>query len=143
MGLARLRRRLAREDGIALVLALVVMGVLTITTISVALATTSNENSFGRDRQVNRALNIAEAGLNSGIAAVKALPATATTLSNGSGSIDQGSYAYTATQTQDSSNPNLYYWTITSTGTSPDGRTTRIISTKVSETITQSTQTIT
>jgi hypothetical protein len=143
MGLARLRRRLAREDGIALVLALVVMGVLTITTISVALATTSNENSFGRDRQVNRALNIAEAGLNSGIAAVKALPATATTLSNGSGSIDQGSYAYTATQTQDASNPNLYYWTITSTGTSPDGRTTRIISTKVSETITQSTQTIT
>jgi Tfp pilus assembly protein PilX len=143
MGLARLRTRLSREDGISLVLALLVMGILTITTISISLSATSNERSFGRDRQVNRALNVSEAGLNAAIAAVKALPATATTLPNGSGNVDQGSFSYTATQTQDTTDPNLYYWTITSTGTSPDGKTTRIISTKVSETITQSTQTIT
>src|SRR5581483_10348316 len=126
MGLARLRTRLADQEGVALVLALLVMGILTITTVAIALAATSNETSFSHDRQVNRALNIAEAGLNAGVAAVKALPATATSLPNGSGNVDQGSYAYTATRTQDATDQSLYYWTITSTGTSPDGKTTRI-----------------
>jgi Tfp pilus assembly protein PilX len=138
-----LRRGWAREDGIALVLSMIVMGVLTIATTAVVTAVTSNEHAFGRDRQTNRALNIAEAGLNAGVAAVKALPATATTMSPASGTLDNGSWAYTVTRTQDATNPDLYYWTVTSTGTSPDGMVTRIVSTKVSETITHHSTTTT
>jgi Tfp pilus assembly protein PilX len=126
----------AQQDGIALVLTLIVMGVLTIGTTAVLTEVNSNEHHFGRDRQVNRALNVAEAGLNAGIAAVKALPATATSAPGVSGTTDQGSWSYTVTRTQDSSNSDLYYWTVTSTGVSPDGTVTRIVSKKVAETIT-------
>jgi Tfp pilus assembly protein PilX len=138
------RSRWQHEDGIALVLTLIVMGVLTIGTAAVITEVNSNEQHFGRDRQVNRALNIAEAGLNAGLNAAKALPATATSLSPASGVTDAGSWSYTGTRTQDSSNPNLYYWTITSTGVSPDGRVSRIVSRKIAETITHhnSTQTV-
>jgi Tfp pilus assembly protein PilX len=137
---AQIRARLARQEGIALVLTLIVMGVLTIGTAAVITEVNSNEHQFGRDRQVNRALNVAEAGLNAGVAAVKAQPATATSLPGASGTIDQGSWSYTATRAADASNPNLYYWTVTSTGVSPDGAVTRIVSTKVSETITSTSQ---
>jgi Tfp pilus assembly protein PilX len=137
---AVIRRRFAGEDGIALVLTLIVMGVLTIGTAAVITEVNSNEHHFGRDRQVNRALNVAEAGLTAGVASVKALPATATSQPNGSGTVDQGSWSYTASRTQDASDPNLYYWTVTSTGVSPDGNVSRIVSTKVSETITSTSQ---
>lgn len=133
---AMIRARLAGEDGIALVLTLIVMGVLTIGTAAVMTEVNSNEHHFGRDRQVNRALNIAEAGLNAGVDAAKALPATATSLPGVSGTTDNGSWSYTATRAQDSSNPDLYYWTITSTGVSPDGNVTRIVSRKVTQTVT-------
>jgi Tfp pilus assembly protein PilX len=137
----RISRRLqglhwAPEDGIALVLSVIVMSVLTIATAGMITAVTSNEHAFGRDRQTNRALNIAEAGLNAGVAAVKALPATATSISPASGSTDGGSWSYSATRTQDSSNPDLYVWTITSTGLSPYYDVTRIVSIRVAETIT-------
>src|SRR5512132_2036808 len=131
-----IRGRLAGQDGIALVLTLIVMGVLTIGTAAVITEVNSNEHHFGRDRQVNRALNVAEAGLGAGVDAVKALPATATSSPGASGTTDHGSWSYTATRAQDSSNPDLYYWTITSTGASPDGNVTRIVSRKVAETIT-------
>ncbi|HEY7690746.1 MAG TPA: hypothetical protein VH816_00245 [Gaiellaceae bacterium] len=136
----RIRTRLARQDGLALVLSIFVMGVLTIATAAVITEVNSNEQQFGRDRQVNRALNVAEAGLNAGVAAVKTLPATATSLPDGGGTVDQGSWSYTAARQADATDPNLYYWTITSTGTSPDGKVTRIVSTKVSETITSTSQ---
>ena len=42
-----------------------------------------------------------------------------------------GSWSYTATRAQDATNPDLYYWTITSTGVSPDGNVTRIVSNHV------------
>jgi len=126
----------AEEDGIALILSIIIIGVLTIATAATITAVNSNEQAFGRDRQVNRALNIAEAGLNAGVDAAKALPATATSMPDASGTTDGGSWSYTATRAQDSSNPDLYYWTITSTGVSPDGRITRIISRKIAETIT-------
>ena len=132
--------RVKQDDGIALVLTLIVMGVLTIGTIAVVTAMNSNEQAFGRDRQTNRALNVAEAGLNAGVAAVQALPATATSLSPASGTVDQGAWSYTTSRSQDATNPDLYYWTITSTGVSPDGKVTRIVSTKVSETVTHHSQ---
>ena len=121
-------------------LTLIVMGVLTIATIAVVTAVNSNEQAFGRDRQTNRALNVAEAGLNAGVAALKALPASATSLPAASGTVDQGSWSYTATRTQDGTNPDLYYWTITSTGVSPDGKVTRIVSKRIKETITHTSQ---
>jgi Tfp pilus assembly protein PilX len=138
-----LRRGWRQEEGIALILSLIVMGVLTITTAAVVTATTSNEHAFGRDRQANRALNIAEAGLNAGLAAVKALPATATTLTPAAGTVDDGSWSYTAERTDDATDPNLFYWTVTSTGISPDGRVTRIVRKTVSETITHHSTTTT
>ena len=112
------------------------MGILTIATAATITAVDSNEHAFGRDRQANRALNIAEAGLNGAVAALKASPASTTSLSPASGTVDNGTWSYTATREQDAGNPNLYYWTVTSTGTSPNGMVTRIVSTKVSQTIT-------
>jgi hypothetical protein len=148
-GLRRHARRLrsaTREDGIALILSIIVISVLTIATAATITAVNSNEHAFGRDRQVNRALNVAEAGLNAGVDALKALPATATSLPDASGTTDHGSWSYTATSEQPdpTGNPYLYYWTITSTGVSPDGLVTRIVRRKVAETITphSSSQTI-
>jgi hypothetical protein len=133
----RLHRRWAGEEGIALVLSLLVMGVLTIATASIIVAVDSNERAFNRDRQTNRALNIAEAGLNGAVDTLKSMPAGTTSLPPGGGTLDGGTWSYSASSPeQDASNPNLYYWTLTSTGISPDGRVTRIVSTKVSETIT-------
>ena len=80
-----LRRTWTEHDGIALALSLLVMGVLTIATAAVITASTSNERAFGRDRQTSRALNIAEAGLNAAVAALKTLPADAVSLPPGTG----------------------------------------------------------
>jgi hypothetical protein len=124
------------EDGISLILSIIVVGVLTIGTAALITAVNSNEQAFGRDRQVNRALNTAESGLHAGVAAVKALPATATSIPDASGTADHGSWSYTGTRQQDDTNPDVYIWTITSTGISPDGNVTRIVSTKVRQTIT-------
>jgi Tfp pilus assembly protein PilX len=135
---ARRRQHWAQEDGIALVLTLIVMGVLTIGTAAVLTEVNSNEHHFGRDRQVNRALNVAEAGLNAGVDAVKALPVSSTSAPDVSGTTDEGSWSYTVTREQPdpTGNPDLYYWTVTSTGVSPDGTVTRIVSRKVAQTIT-------
>jgi len=128
----------------ALILAVIIMAVLTIGTAATIEMVNSNEHAFGRDRQVNRAFNVAEAGLNAGVDAAKALPATATSLPDASGTTDHGSWSYTASRAQDTSDPHLYYWTITATGVSPDGNVTRIVSRKIAETITphSSSQTI-
>ena len=126
----------AGQDGIALVLSVIVIGVLTIGTVATITAVNSNENAFGRDRQVNRALNIAETGLVAGVASVRALPATATSLPDASGTTDHGAWSYTTSRVQDATDPDVYIWTVTSTGVSPDGNVTRIVSTKVRQTIT-------
>jgi Tfp pilus assembly protein PilX len=123
------------EDGIALILSVIVISVLTIATAATITMVNSNEHAFGRDREVNRALNIAEAGLNAGVAGVKALPATATSLPDASGTTDHGSWSYTASRVQDATNPDLYIWTVTSTGLSPIDNVTRVVSRKVSQTI--------
>ena len=141
---ARIRRQWARQDGIALVLSLIVMGALTIATAAIVTQTNSNEHAFGRDRQANRALNIAEAGLNAAVATLHASPASTASLPNASGTLDNGTWSYTASRQQDSSNPDLYYWTVTSTGVSPDRSVTRIVSRRIAQTITHhsSSQTI-
>jgi hypothetical protein len=124
------------EEGISLILSIIVVGVLTIGTAATITAVNSNEQAFGRDRQVNRALNTAESGLHAGVAAVTSLPATATSLPDAGGTSDHGSWSYSATRQQDDTDPDVYIWTVTSTGVSPDGNVTRIVSTKVKQTIT-------
>ena len=64
-------------------LALVIMGALSITIASVALYTTSNETHSARDRDVARALNTAEAGLNNALAVLTQQDSTGTSPSGG------------------------------------------------------------
>jgi hypothetical protein len=134
---SRIALRLRDERGIALVLALVIMGALSITIASVALYTTSNETHSARDRDVARALNTAEAGLNNALAVLTQQDSTGTspigsTLASTSFSLDGGSGTYSATK-----NSGLE-WTISASGTSPNGRVTRNLELKLDGT--QSTQ---
>ena len=133
---ARSRRALGAEDGIALILSVIVMGVLTI-----ADRRHDHGGDLERARLRPRPTDEPRAqhrrgGPECGRSAVKALPATATSCRRPAAPPTDGSWSYTATRAQDSTNPDLYYWTITSTGVSPDGNVTRIVSTKVSQTIT-------
>ena len=59
----RLAERLADERGIALVLAIAVMMVLTIGTVSVIGYSASNETSSRRSTTVQQAFNLAESGI--------------------------------------------------------------------------------
>jgi Tfp pilus assembly protein PilX len=141
--LAGVQGRLRNERGVALVLALIVVSALTISTAGLTLAITSNEKAFGRDHQDVRALNAAEAGLNAAMSTLNSSAAGTTALPNASGSIDQGTWSYTATRTQSdpTGHPNDYTWTVTSTGTSPDGRVQRIVRSQYQQSITIGTQT--
>jgi Tfp pilus assembly protein PilX len=130
--------RLRDERGIALVLALVIMGALSITIASVALYTTSNETQSARDRDVARALNTAEAGLNNALAVLSQQDASGSsavgsTLGSTTFSLDGGSGTYSATKN------GALEWTISATGTSPNGHVTRRLELKLDGT--QSTQT--
>ena len=69
--LLRLIRQTRSESGQSLVLAFIVMCALSITVGGVISFTTSNESQFGRDRQLDRAFHIAEAGLNNGIEVIE------------------------------------------------------------------------
>ena len=127
-----------QEDGIALILSVIVMGVLTIATAAIVTAITSNEHAFGRDRQANRALNIAEAGLNAGVAAGEGVARDRhVAVPDASGTIDQRHVVVhrDARAGRDQSR-TCTSGRSTSTGVSPDGNVTRIVSTKVRQTIT-------
>jgi Tfp pilus assembly protein PilX len=67
----RARTRLAQEDGVALVLAVIVVAALTISTAALIQLTSSNQRAFTRDRLETRAFNTAEQGLNTGIATLR------------------------------------------------------------------------
>ncbi len=62
-----MRKRLSDESGLALVLALIVVAALSVATASMIMLVTSNQTAVGRDRQEERAFNIAEAGLNEAV----------------------------------------------------------------------------
>jgi hypothetical protein len=141
--ISTLAGRLAESDGIVLIWALLIVMVLGITSTSSILIVTSNESSFARDNQSTSALNVAEAGLNAAVSALHASDGTASTLSN-TGSLDHGTWSYTATRTQpDPNNSTAYTWTVVSTGVT--NGTTHIIQTQLGETMTptSSTQTTT
>jgi hypothetical protein len=124
------RAVLPREDGVALVMALIVSSAFAISTVAVAMLMTSNEHASGRDRDTARALNIAEAGLNNGLSVLSQNDATGaqavgSTLSSTSFSLDNGTGSYSATKT------GPLEWTVTGRGTSPNGSVTRHLELKV------------
>src|SRR6476619_1213946 len=88
------RARLSDESGLALVLALVVVAALSVATASLIVLVTSSQTAVGRDRQEERAFNIAEAGLNEAVSylstqntlSISSVAATAYSLDGGSGS---------------------------------------------------------
>jgi Tfp pilus assembly protein PilX len=138
-GLYHLVRQTRSESGQSLVLAFIVMFALSITVGGVISFTTSNESQFGRDRQLDRAFHIAEAGLNNGIEVVEKtdpsndsskiglrVPATGTyplSLDGGLGSYYVQKYTATSPEctTHAGSAPNAC-WVVIATGHSPDGK---------------------
>ena len=142
LDLRAVRARAARAEGFALVVALAFLTVLSLAAVGAWGAATSNERSFDRDRQVTRALAIGEAGLNNAIATLTAIQTPQSSLAPASGTLDGGSWSYTAARAQDdpAGHPDEYTWTIVATGVAPDHTTTRIVSTRVKETVTQTTQ---
>jgi hypothetical protein len=139
--LIRFVRQTRSESGQSLVLAFIVMCALSITVGGVISYSTSNESQFGRDRQLDRAFHIAEAGLNNGIAVVEQsdpsnapskigtrippLPETGYPLSldGGKGEYYLEKFAATSPEctTHAGSAPNSC-WVIVANGTSPDGK---------------------
>ena len=108
--------RLTDESGFSLVLALVVVAALSLSTASLVSLVTSNERAYGRDRQDARVFNVAEAGLNEGIAYLS----TQNTLLISSVSptnftVDGRSGVWSATKTATS--PTVDIWTIDSRAT--------------------------
>ena len=117
------------ESGQSLVVALVVMFALSISIAGIFDFLTSNEGQFNRDRQDQRALAIAEAGLNDGLATVtKTDPSNATPvntiLNSGSVHLDNGTFTYSAQKYQTPNCPNSLptCWVVSSTGASPTGK---------------------
>lgn len=139
--LLRFIRQTRSESGQSLVLAFIVMCALSITVGGVISFTTSNESQFGRDRQLDRAFHIAEAGLNNGIEVVEkydpsndatkigdCVPAGCSTtysltLDGGGGTFRAQKYAATSPEctTHAGSAPNSC-WVVIATGNSPDGK---------------------
>ena len=136
--------RLRDESGVALIFAIIVVATLTISTAALTTLVTTNEKSFGRDRQEVRALNDAEAGLNAAVSTLNASGPSTTSIPNLTGSIDGGTFSYTTARTQPdpTGHPNDYLWTITSTGTSPTGAVDRRVQTQVKQTVIPGTGTV-
>lgn len=134
-GLGRLRS----EAGQSLVLALVVLGALTVGTAGVITFMTSNEKSFSESIDANRALGVAEAGLQNGISVVTQYDASLKRLSGSSipdtnYTSDGGSgtwWAVKDSSTSDSPPALLDVWTVSATGTSSDGKVTRNVQERV------------
>jgi hypothetical protein len=133
---ARAARLLAREDGIALIMAVGIVGVLSISAVAAVEVVRATQVASTHERQGGRTLGSAESGLDAGAnAAITAEDAAAqapgTTLS-GSSTIDGSSVSWTAAKAADG-----LTWTITSTATSADGKVKRVLQrTLASETTT-------
>ena len=111
-------------------MALIIMSSLAISTGAIAMIVVSNENLSERDRDTARALNVAEAGLNNALSVISqtdpnGTQATGSTLSSTSFTIDSGSGSYSATKSTSSA------WTISASGTAPNGNVTRHLELKV------------
>jgi Tfp pilus assembly protein PilX len=119
-----------REDGVALVMALVVTFTLAISSAAIATLVTSNERASGRDGDTARAFNAAEAGLNNALSVLtqydaSGAQAVGSTLSQTSFSLDNSTGTYSAVKT------GSLEWTVSGNGTSPNGSITRHLELKV------------
>ena len=139
--------RRARDDtGLALVIVLVAILAMTLSTITIVQLVTSNEGAFGRDRQVARATNIGQQGLNYGVSymqsylaqtdASNALAVGAQVGSAGTpkytGAVDGGTMSWYAVKSAVSE------WTIYANAVSPNGAVRRRLSLKMGGTVTPS-----
>jgi hypothetical protein len=131
-GVRTVGRRLAASDGVVLLWALLIMFVLLVTTAGAAELVTSNEAAFGRDNSSTSALDISEAGVAAAFAAIKAAPDTTTTLS-GNGTLDHGTWSYTAGRTQSTTDSTRYTWTVDSTGVL--GQSTHVVQDQLLQTV--------
>jgi Tfp pilus assembly protein PilX len=139
--LHRVSTRLAREDGIALVMAVIVVAALTISTAAIIQLTTSNQRAFTRDRLETRAFNTAEEGLNNGIATLRGFdngsrPQNSTYGSSGSPVACCGGLGgWWALK----SSPTV--WTVWAVGRAPNGEVLRTLSAQANaDTVTTTTQ---
>jgi Tfp pilus assembly protein PilX len=115
------RTRLAREDGIALVMALVLMFVLSITLTSVLFYTGSSARDASRSKATQQAYALAEAALNDGAAQLAAhypnqsLWSSSWQTTGGPISYAGGTGSWSSAFTSTSSTTGI--WAITATGT--------------------------
>lgn len=133
----RVHARLAREEGIALVMAVIVVSALTISTAAIVQLTTSNQVAFTRDRLEQRAFNTAEEGLSEAVAALRSIDdGTVGTVALGDPVAVQGS---SATPIACCSSLGGWWaekrdadrWTIWAIGRAPNGEVLRTLSTQV------------
>jgi Tfp pilus assembly protein PilX len=134
-------RAVVREDGMALVLALAVTAVLTILTVSMIMYVSSNQRGSSRSLAGQKALELAQAGLNDAEAVLasnypshtypagpaNAVPAASQTFASGTAS-------WSGTLTKDAS--GNWSWTLNATGTvnspsAPGAVVTRSLSVQV------------
>jgi hypothetical protein len=127
----RVLRRLSHDDhGIALVLSIVIAATFAVSTAAVASFMVSNEGTANRGRDIARALNVAEAGLNNAVSVLSQVDsngsmAVGSTLPSTSISVDGGAGTFRATKT------GARDWIVYGDGTSPNGRVTRRLSLQV------------
>ena len=111
------RARLADESGLALVLALIVVAALSASTASMIMLVTSNQTAVGRDRQEERAFNMAEAGLNEAVSYLSTQNTLLiSSVSPTDFSLDNGTGQWSATKT--ATTPTVDTWTLYSRATS-------------------------
>ncbi len=133
------RAPLHDERGIALVMTLLITASFAITTMAIAALMVSNERASGRDRDSARAFNVAESGINTALSVLSQQDTSGSqpvgsTLSSTSFAIDGGSGTYSATKT------GALEWTVSASGTSPNGAVSRELEVKVSaQTVTSGT----
>jgi hypothetical protein len=113
-----------------MVMALMITSALAISTVAVAGYMVSNESLAGRDRDSQRAFNVAESGVNRALSVLSqqdssGSQAVGSTLSSTNFSLDGGSGSFSATKT------GALTWTVTGYGTSPNGDVTRHLEVQV------------
>ena len=128
--LGALRARLEDELGVAMVMALLITSSLAISTVAIAGYMVSNESLAGRDRDSQRAFNVAESGINNALSVLSqqdssGSQAVGSTLASTGFTLDGGSGTYSAAKT------GALTWTVTAYGTSPNGDVTRHLEVQV------------
>jgi hypothetical protein len=125
-----LSRRLCAEDGVALLLAISVVAILTIAAGATIQIVQSGQVSSSRERQTARAMAIGEAGLDKALNTIAASDPDGTQLTGatvtGTLPFDGGTANYSATKQSDGS------WVAATVATSPDGKVTRRVETTLS-----------